>query len=387
MIGQVLDAGLGRLALQRGGDLVRDERQHLPVRFRETDGGVVALHHQHAERAPLLLQGHAQPVDGRAAHHLHFPALHHVREDGGRGQEGLARAQDVVGQGLGFLGLGGRGVRLVHEVREAHRRFLLVADGDVEVPRVHELADDAVDRDVQAFHVLDGRGGVRDAIEGGLQALRPLGVRDVTELGGEERLALHVRARDGDLGRDVRAVGAAGRDLHALAEDGTAAGGEVAGQGAAPRMLVRGRGEGLRDGLARHLREIRLVRTEQLQHGRLEGLAFAQRGFPLCPFRGEGARVHRDAGPRPRRRARFDEGADRLPRFPAQDQEPDAAPRPPFLSHHLAQGLQLSFVGGQAEAEVELGAHLERDRRFEEQPVDADVEGVALDDVPLLGDS
>ena len=143
---------------------------------------------------------------------------------------------------------GGVDVRLVHEVGEAHRPLRLVAHRDVEVPRVHELADDAVDGDVQALHVLDGGGGVGDAVERGLQALRPLGVRDVAQVGGEERLALDVRARDRDLGRDVVAVGAPGRDLHALAEQRAAAGGEVAGQGAAPRMLVRGRGEGLRDG-------------------------------------------------------------------------------------------------------------------------------------------
>ena len=247
----------------------------------------------------------------------------------------------------------------------------LVAHRDVEVPRVHELAHDAVDGDVEAFHVLDGGAGVRDAVERGLQPLRALLVRDVAQVGGEERLALHVRARDRDLGRDVLAVGAAGRDLHALAQEGSAAGGEVAGQGAAARMLVRGRGEGLGDGLPRHLRaavaegplrgpvhlhDAALVVHDEhgvgrrLQHGRLQRLALAQRGLPLRPFR-RGHRLGRTETPG--REAAPDSTKARIASraLSAQDEELDAAARAAFLAHHLAQGLQLAVVawaGGSA---------------------------------------
>src|SRR4029450_2413435 len=49
---------------------------------------------------------------------------------------------------------------LPHQLGDAYRPFRLVAHRDVEVPRVHEPAHDAVDGDVEAFHVLDGRARV-----------------------------------------------------------------------------------------------------------------------------------------------------------------------------------------------------------------------------------
>jgi hypothetical protein len=106
---------------------------------------------------------------------------------------------------------------------------------------------------------------------------------------------------------------------------------------------------------------------------------------PLRPFRRSLARPHGDAGPRGR--PRLHEGADRFTRVAAQDEELDAAPRAAFLAHHFAQGLQLAVVGRQAEAQIELGADLERDRRFEEEAIDADVERVAFHHVAVLGDA
>src|SRR5260221_208344 len=79
-----------------------------------------------------------------------------------------------------------------------------------------------------------------------------------------------------------------------------------------------------------------------------------------------------------RRSPGLDEVPDRLPRVPAQDEELDPAARPVVLADDFAQGLQLSVVGGQPETQVELDPDLERDRRLEQESVDADVQRAAL---------
>ena len=63
-------------------------------------------------------------------------------------------------------------VHLVDEERVVHRLARFVVQDDVEVPRVHELADDRVDRPVELAHVLRRARRLGDPVEGCLDLLR-----------------------------------------------------------------------------------------------------------------------------------------------------------------------------------------------------------------------
>ena len=63
-------------------------------------------------------------------------------------------------------------VELVDVVREVDQLPLLVVEGDVEVARVHQLADDGVNRPVELLQVLRRARELRDAVERGLHLLR-----------------------------------------------------------------------------------------------------------------------------------------------------------------------------------------------------------------------
>ena len=56
-------------------------------------------------------------------------------------------------------------VEAVNVVRVVQELALFVVEGDVEVPRIHQLADDGVHGRVELGHLLDRAGGVGDAVE------------------------------------------------------------------------------------------------------------------------------------------------------------------------------------------------------------------------------
>ena len=94
------DGFLGALALDRDGDLLRNEGQDVLLRPAVPEARVVALDDEHPEGAPAGLQGHAEPVDGRGAHRLDLARRDHRREIFVGHEQGLARVQDVFGQAL-----------------------------------------------------------------------------------------------------------------------------------------------------------------------------------------------------------------------------------------------------------------------------------------------
>jgi hypothetical protein len=99
-------------------------------------------------------------------------------------EERLAQAQRITGQ-AGRIALADRlpcrrvgdvlvdAVDVVGEVQQAPR---LVIEGDVEVLRVHQLADDGVHGRVELGQVVDGAGDVGDAVERGLHVGGALGL-------------------------------------------------------------------------------------------------------------------------------------------------------------------------------------------------------------------
>ena len=196
-LGQGAEAGLalaqgvgGAPPVESGGHVLRHEGEDVAVLLRVARRLRVALHHEHAEGAVTAHEGHAQPVHGRRAHHLDLARGHEALEHGGRGQQGRARAQHVFGERLAFLDLGRLRVHLVHEVLERQRVPAFVLEGEVEVPRVHQLAHDLVDAGVEARHVLHGAADLRDAVEGALEPLRALAGGDVAHDDLDRRPAL-----------------------------------------------------------------------------------------------------------------------------------------------------------------------------------------------------
>ena len=84
-------------------------------------------------------------------------------------------------KGSHAFGSGNLGINLVAVVREVDQLALLVIERDVEVVRVHQLADDLVDPGVERRHVLGGARRLGDAVQGGLD-LRGVLVRSLAGL-------------------------------------------------------------------------------------------------------------------------------------------------------------------------------------------------------------
>ena len=159
--------------LERARHVARDEGEHVQIGLGESHSFVIALHREHAEGLVAPQERHPQPIDGGGALKLGVATGHHAREDGRRREERLGRAQDVIGEGLARRPRGRRLVEGVDEVGERDAPRGLVAQGDVEVPGVQELAHDLVDGAVEGGNVEAGGGDLGDGVQGLLQALRP----------------------------------------------------------------------------------------------------------------------------------------------------------------------------------------------------------------------
>jgi len=171
---------LPHLALQRVEHVPGHEGQHVLVAFGIAAPRLVALHRQRAQRLAAAQQRHAHEVRRRRAHRL--PAVEpqlprHLPRRPAHGP-GVAnqRQRDRVGQFLGgelLVRPVHLAVHLVDEVDEAQPLPALVVQRDVEVRRVHQLADDAVQPLQQAGHVALRGGRVGDVEQ---RALQPLGL-------------------------------------------------------------------------------------------------------------------------------------------------------------------------------------------------------------------
>ena len=90
-----------------------------------------------------------------------------------------ARLPDA--EGVPRVGVGKIGIDLIAVEREVDQLALFVVQRDVEVVRVHQLADDLVDLGVERRHVLGCARRLGDAIQGGLD-LRSVLVRSLAGL-------------------------------------------------------------------------------------------------------------------------------------------------------------------------------------------------------------
>ena len=167
--------------LHRGGHVGGHVGEHLAVPLGVAAGLRVALHGQHAERVRTALQGDAQPVHRPLSQGHHLALLHQRVEHGRRGQEGLPGAQHVLRDAAPAPAGRGGLVPLVGEVLEAEAVGGRVVQRHVEVPGVHQLAEDALQAGVERRQVVPGGGGLGDPVEGRLEDLRALALRDVPD--------------------------------------------------------------------------------------------------------------------------------------------------------------------------------------------------------------
>ncbi len=186
-------------------DVLRHEDQDFEVVLGVAGLGAVGLHAHDAPRhAVAAAQRHAHPVEGRRADRFHLAGRPELLELLRIDQHRLAGADDVGRQSPSHRHAAGRiGIALVDEVGEGEEVTLAVERGDVEVARVHERADDAVDGWVEVVEALDLAAKLGDAEEGRLQDLALHALGDVAEVpgpAGEDVAAPH---GDGGTGEDA----------------------------------------------------------------------------------------------------------------------------------------------------------------------------------------
>ncbi len=138
----------------------------------------IALHHDAAHHASIAQQWHAQPV---LAHwpQQHEAALELLSQLGDGAHDGLAALQQVPGEAVAHLlqchCLIVRGRLLVHGVdvvRKTHRVGGRVVQRDVEIFRVHQAAENGVQRMHHLGHVVLGARLVGDSVK---RTLQPFG--------------------------------------------------------------------------------------------------------------------------------------------------------------------------------------------------------------------
>ena len=137
---------------------------------------------------PSALRGTPSQLDsvGDGADQLDLALLDQLERPFVRQQLRLAGPQHVGGcpprlpaaKGIPRVRVGNVGIDLVDVIGEADQLPLLVVERDVEVVRVHQLADDGVHRPVELLQVLRRARELGDAVERGLHLLRvaPLGL-------------------------------------------------------------------------------------------------------------------------------------------------------------------------------------------------------------------
>jgi hypothetical protein len=169
--------GVGFAAFQRGLHVLGHVAEQLAIVFGVVGVFAVALHHDAADHAPVALQRHAEPVLAHRAEQ-HELAGELAREFLHRTHDRLAALQQVPGEAVAHVlqrhALVGQRRVLVHGVdvvREAHAVGGRVVQGDVEIFRVHQAAENAVQRVHHLGHVVFGAGLVGDGVERALQAL------------------------------------------------------------------------------------------------------------------------------------------------------------------------------------------------------------------------
>ena len=171
---------------QRGPDVLRDEHEQFQVLARVAAILAIGLDGDDPDRPAIGLQRRAHPFDGHLPDDLELALL----GEGLvvlRGKEfRLAMSQHIGSRSTCLadaevvprVRIGDFGVNLIAVEREVDQLTLVVVQRDVEVVRVHQLADDLVDLGVERGHILGGARRLGDAVQGGLD-LRGVLVRSL----------------------------------------------------------------------------------------------------------------------------------------------------------------------------------------------------------------
>ena len=170
-------------ARKRGADVLPDEREQLLVLLGVVgaQARLVRRDGERPHRPPLRTERNAQPVLGGCPDPRELTLLDELVPLLERGMQGLP-GPEYVGRGAvcftraelePLLRVGGVGIEIVGVVGPADQATLFVVERDPESLRIHELADDLVDRAVELLHVLGRARELRDAVE---RALDPLPV-------------------------------------------------------------------------------------------------------------------------------------------------------------------------------------------------------------------
>ena len=201
------------LAFQRGEDVLGDERQQRHLGRRVTTRAGVALHDHHAADVAIAQHRHAEPVGAVRAVQAQRAGdlLHQV----GRGaHQRTLVAGEVPGQAAFdprerdlFFRREDLVVDDVGEVEEAQRIAIAVVQRDVEVLRVHQVGDDAMQAAQHVRHLEVRAGHVGDRVQRTLQLLRLLQALDAFPHAAQVEGFAQARDRRGaQVDRGVRAV-------------------------------------------------------------------------------------------------------------------------------------------------------------------------------------
>ena len=204
---------LRSLAFQCGEDVFGHECEQAHLRGGVLRAFQVALHDQCPEHAPFAHHRHAEPVAAVGAVHAQR-AGHLLAQLRGRSHQRLAIADQIPGQAAldlrqrDFLvGIEVLGVDHIGEIQESQAVALAVVQRDVEVFRVHQVGDDAVQAAQHVRHVEVGASHVGDRIERALQHFRLLQARHaLLHALDRQHFAETVRGRFEQVGTAVRAV-------------------------------------------------------------------------------------------------------------------------------------------------------------------------------------
>ena len=173
-------------------ELLRNKFQNLAVALAEAGIFAVALDDQHSNAVRAALQRNTQPVDRWSADQLHFAAPHQFLKNGWCRQQGFARAQNIFGQAAAQRLWSGSRIFFIDEVGKAQQLRLRIVERDIEVARIHQLADDVVNGGKKLLQIFGRLAARRDGIQGGVQFLGALLFGDVAIGGvGSNSFAVH----------------------------------------------------------------------------------------------------------------------------------------------------------------------------------------------------
>ncbi len=144
----------------------------------------------------------AHPVEGAGSVARHFAAVLHGLQHFGSRQQRFSCANEIVGQSAAQLLRRGRGILLIDEIRESEQIGGRIIERDVEVPRVHQLIDNAVHGGEELLQIVSAAALFGDPVERRTQRLHPLAIGDVVVSGIEARhlpIQQQRRARHGNI--------------------------------------------------------------------------------------------------------------------------------------------------------------------------------------------